>query len=210
MQEATTPPRPQSCAFTQVSGEYLAVFVNFERKLVTLDTRREVYTLPLELVKERGTWERWGQQCYLTAVGLNTGLYLGPLGLRLAQAFRNSLQNGTVTLTLPALAQPEQPEPDPDPIAQPAPVVEAEQPEQAPASQNLTLTPPAPAATLTRQRAKEMHKRVAALGLGNEERYALAARIAGRPIESLTALTEGEARCMWNEARRLSAARRSA
>jgi hypothetical protein len=64
---------------------------------------------------------------------------------------------------------------------------------------------PAPAAalvTLDRARARKMHKTLAALGLGTEERYALAAQVAGRPVQSLTTLTESEARRTWQTARR--------
>lgn len=57
---------------------------------------------------------------------------------------------------------------------------------------------PAPAPVyLTRQRARAMHKELGRLGLPADARYALAAELLGRPVESLTALTEQEARTVW-------------
>lgn len=57
---------------------------------------------------------------------------------------------------------------------------------------------PAPApVTLTRQRARDMHRELARLGLPADARYTLAAELTGRPVESLTALTEEEARRVW-------------
>lgn len=55
---------------------------------------------------------------------------------------------------------------------------------------------PAPAPVhITRARARALHKQLASVW-NNEERYEQAARIAGRPVESLTALTEEEARAL--------------
>lgn len=67
----------------------------------------------------------------------------------------------------------------------------------------LLHTPAAPAVpvTLTRQRARKLHKVLAALGVGTDERYRLASELTGRPVESLTALTEAEARALWLHAR---------
>ena len=56
---------------------------------------------------------------------------------------------------------------------------------------------PAPVVTLTRARARKMHKELGRLGLPADARYALAAELLGRPVESLTALTEEEARRVW-------------
>lgn len=57
---------------------------------------------------------------------------------------------------------------------------------------------PAPAPVyLTRARARAMHKELSRLGLPADARYALAAELTGRPVESLTALTEPEARAVW-------------
>ena len=56
---------------------------------------------------------------------------------------------------------------------------------------------PAPVVTLTRARARDMHRELARLGLPADARYALAAELLGRPVESLTALTEEEARRVW-------------
>lgn len=55
--------------------------------------------------------------------------------------------------------------------------------------------------TLTRQRARKLHKVLAALGVATDERYRLASQLAGRQVESLTALTEPEARALWLHAR---------
>lgn len=60
---------------------------------------------------------------------------------------------------------------------------------------------PAVPVTLTRQRARKLHKVLAALGVATDDRYRLASQIAGRQIESLTALTESEARALWLHAR---------
>lgn len=60
-------------------------------------------------------------------------------------------------------------------------------------------TPAAPV-TLTRQRARAMHKTLAALGLPADARYTLASEVVRRDVQSLTALTEQEARAVWLEA----------
>lgn len=60
---------------------------------------------------------------------------------------------------------------------------------------------PAAPVYLTRQRARKMHKVLAALGVATDDRYRLASQIAGRDVQSLTALTEAEARAVWLRAR---------
>lgn len=50
---------------------------------------------------------------------------------------------------------------------------------------------------LTRHRAQNMYRVLARLGLDNNARYALAAQVAGRDVQSLTDLIEGEARAVW-------------
>lgn len=60
-------------------------------------------------------------------------------------------------------------------------------------------TPQATPATITRQRARELHKELANI-CHTDERYAQARRLTGRPVESLTALTEEEARALLDAA----------
>lgn len=72
-----------------------------------------------------------------------------------------------------------------------------------PATAAARAAQPAPVVpvTLTRQRARAMHKVLAALGVATDDRYRLASQIAGRDVQSLTALTEQEARAVWLHAR---------
>lgn len=62
-------------------------------------------------------------------------------------------------------------------------------------SHPVSFTPEPAPVFITRARARALHKQLASVW-NNEERYAQAARIAGRPVESLTAITEEEARAL--------------
>lgn len=62
-------------------------------------------------------------------------------------------------------------------------------------SHPVTFTPEPAPVFITRARARALHKQLASVW-NNEERYEQAARIAGRPVESLTAITEEEARAL--------------
>ena len=61
----------------------------------------------------------------------------------------------------------------------------------------------APALTLGKPRASGLHRILARLGLGRFDHYRAASAALGRPVGSLAALTEQEARRVWNHACRL-------
>ena len=62
---------------------------------------------------------------------------------------------------------------------------------------------PAPALTLGKPRASGLHRILARLGLGRFDHYRAASAAMCRPVGSLAALTEQEARRVWNHACRL-------
>ena len=62
---------------------------------------------------------------------------------------------------------------------------------------------PAPALTLGKPRASRLHRILARLGLSNPDHYRAASAALGRPVGSLAALSEQEARRVWNHACRL-------
>ena len=56
---------------------------------------------------------------------------------------------------------------------------------------------------LGKPRASRLHRILARLGLGNADHYRAASAALGRPVGSLAALSEPEARRVWNHARAL-------
>ncbi len=58
-------------------------------------------------------------------------------------------------------------------------------------------------ATIGKPRASRLHRILARLGLGHADHYRAASAALGRMVSSLAALSEQEARTVWNHARRL-------
>ena len=58
-------------------------------------------------------------------------------------------------------------------------------------------------ATIGKPRASRLHRILALLGLSNLDHYRAASAALGRPVGSLAALSEQEARRVWNHARAL-------
>ena len=58
-------------------------------------------------------------------------------------------------------------------------------------------------ATIGRARASRLHRILSRLGLGNADHYRAASAALGRMVVSLAALSEQEARRVWNHARRV-------
>ena len=58
-------------------------------------------------------------------------------------------------------------------------------------------------ATIGKARASRLHRILSRLGLGNADHYRAASAALSRPVGSLAALSEQEARRVWNHARRL-------
>ena len=59
---------------------------------------------------------------------------------------------------------------------------------------------PTPALTLGKPCASRLHRILAYLGLGHADHYRAASASSGRPVASLAALSEQEARTIWNHA----------
>ncbi|GGR27772.1 hypothetical protein [Deinococcus ruber] len=60
-----------------------------------------------------------------------------------------------------------------------------------------------PAGALGKARASRLHRVLSGLGLGNADHYRAASAVLGRTVDSLAAITEQEARRVWNHVRRV-------